>query len=73
MHKLISATLIAVGLALMVMKIYADSEPGAIPLALILFGIGWYAVTPGTVFGWPGSISTAHGRSVGLPKSSWLK
>lgn len=44
MHTLISVLVGALGLVLMIGKIYADSEPGAIPLALILVGIGWYIV-----------------------------
>ena len=42
MHKLLSALTIAIGLVLMIGKIYADSEPGAIPLLLVAFGIGWH-------------------------------
>lgn len=36
--------LVIVGLALMIAQIRADSEPGAIPLALILLGLGAYVV-----------------------------
>jgi hypothetical protein len=34
-----------IGVVLMVGKIYADSEPGAIPLLLVVVGVGWYLVT----------------------------
>lgn len=41
----ISAMVTAVGLVLMAAKIYWDSEPGAIPLALVFLGIGWFFIT----------------------------
>lgn len=34
-----------IGVVLMIGKIYADSEPRAIPLLLIIFGLGWYFIT----------------------------
>lgn len=40
----IQVLIIAVGLVLMIGKIVADSEPGAIPILLILVGIGWYFI-----------------------------
>ncbi|HEU4852076.1 MAG TPA: hypothetical protein VFT37_07975 [Telluria sp.] len=40
--KLMSLIAIVIGFALMAFKIYADSEPGAIPLALIVLGLGSY-------------------------------
>lgn len=43
MQKILSLLILVVGLALMIMKIYADSEPGAIPLALVLVGAIWYS------------------------------
>jgi len=39
-----SAIVMASGLVLMVFKIRADSEPGAIPLALVLLGAGWHVL-----------------------------
>ena len=45
MHKLISVLITAIGFALMGAKIYADSEPGAIPILLVLLGIGGYFIT----------------------------
>jgi len=39
-----SAIVMASGLALMAFKIRADSEPGAIPLALVLLGAGWHVL-----------------------------
>ena len=42
MQKILSALTIAIGLVLMSGKIYVDSEPGAIPLLLVVLGTGWY-------------------------------
>ena len=44
-HKILSALTIAIGFVLMLGKIYADSEPGAIPILLVVLGVGWYFVT----------------------------
>lgn len=44
MQNLISGLIIAVGLVLLVGKVYVDSEPGAIPLLLIALGIGGYSI-----------------------------
>lgn len=44
MHSIISIPFGAIGFVLMIGKIYADSEPGAIPLALVLIGVGWYFI-----------------------------
>jgi hypothetical protein len=44
-HRTLSILILAVGLVLMVGKIYADSEPGAIPLMLIVLGSAWYLIT----------------------------
>jgi hypothetical protein len=43
-QAILSALTFALGLALMIYKIYADSEPGLIPLLLVVLGIGWYTV-----------------------------
>jgi c-di-AMP phosphodiesterase-like protein len=45
MHKIISLIIIVIGILLMMMKIFEDSEPGAIPLMLIIVGTGWYLKT----------------------------
>jgi uncharacterized membrane protein len=45
LHKLLSALTIAIGFVLMMAKIYADSEPGAIPILLVVLGVGWYFIT----------------------------
>ena len=34
--------LLGIGLLVMMFKIYADSEPGALPLLFVLVGLGWY-------------------------------
>jgi hypothetical protein len=41
-QKILSALIVAVGFVLMAGKIYADSEPGAIPMLLVVLGTGWY-------------------------------
>ena len=43
-QKILSALTIAIGFVLMTGKIYADSEPGAIPMLLVVLGTGWYLV-----------------------------
>jgi len=45
MARLISSLLTSAGLVLMAAKIHADSEPGAIPLLLVVLGIGGYVAT----------------------------
>jgi c-di-AMP phosphodiesterase-like protein len=45
MHRIISLIIIVIGILLMMMKIFEDSEPGAIPLLLIIVGAGWYLKT----------------------------
>jgi len=47
--ELISVLTIVIGILLMLMKIYEDSEPGAIPLLLILLGAGGYLITRGHI------------------------
>ena len=42
MQKVLAALTIAIGIVLMSGKIYADSEPGAIPILLVVLGTGWY-------------------------------
>jgi hypothetical protein len=44
MQTSISIAVLVLGLALMAFKIHADSEPGAIPLALVLLGTVWLVV-----------------------------
>ena len=36
--------IVAIGAVLMTGKIYADSEPGLLPLLLVAFGTGWYVI-----------------------------
>jgi len=42
MQTVLPLVIIVIGLILLVFKIYADSEPGALPLLLLLVGSGWY-------------------------------
>jgi hypothetical protein len=44
MHTLLSVLTIAVGLVLMIYMIAVESEPSAIPLLLVVLGMGWYVV-----------------------------
>ena len=41
-RALVPVVIIIIGILLMIGKIVADSEPGAIPILLILVGVGWY-------------------------------
>lgn len=34
--------ILGIGLLVMMFKIYADSEPGALPLLFVLVGLVWY-------------------------------
>ena len=45
MQSILSMLILIIGMLLMVFKIYADSEPGALPLLLVIVGAGWYLVT----------------------------
>lgn len=45
MHTRLSMVILAVGLVLMVFMIRTESEPGALPLLLIVVGTGWYLAT----------------------------
>lgn len=45
LHTRLSAAVLAVGLALVAMMIVVESEPGALPLALVLVGGTWLAIT----------------------------
>lgn len=40
-HRIIPMLILSAGLILMVIKIIADSEPGAIPLAMVITGLVW--------------------------------
>lgn len=44
MKTLVPALVVLLGLALMVVKIIEDGEPGAIPLSLIVIGVGWLLI-----------------------------
>ena len=45
MQQLLAALVAAIGLALTIYMVLVESEPGAIPLLLIVLGIGWYVST----------------------------
>ncbi|MFC0131953.1 hypothetical protein CR105_16340 [Massilia eurypsychrophila] len=42
LHKTLSMIILAIGAVLMAAKIYADSEPGLIPIVLVLIGLVGY-------------------------------
>lgn len=44
-HRTLSVLIAAVGVVLMIGKIYADSEPGGIPILLVVLGTGWFFIT----------------------------
>lgn len=44
MQSIFAVITVVIGILLMIMKIYEDSEPGAIPLLLIFCGIGLYFI-----------------------------
>ena len=43
-QKTLATLTVAVGFVLVAGKIHADSEPGAIPMLLVVLGAGWYLV-----------------------------
>lgn len=44
-HRLASATVLAIGLALMTMMILVESEPGLLPLLMVVGGGAWLLAT----------------------------
>lgn len=44
-QSLLSVLLAVIGIVLMTFMIIVESEPGALPLLLILVGAGWYFIT----------------------------
>ncbi|MES2757072.1 MAG: hypothetical protein V4693_06830 [Pseudomonadota bacterium] len=42
LHTRISLAIMAIGAVLMAGKMYADSEPGLLPLMLVAIGIIWF-------------------------------
>lgn len=59
----IAALVAIVGIILMVAKIYWDSEPGAIPLALVLLGTGWFSFARVRIRSLRNLSTQAHTRS----------
>ena len=45
--RLIPALIIVSGVSLLIMKVYADGEPGGIPILLILIGLTWLLLSRG--------------------------
>lgn len=44
MHKIISIAITLVGIAMMIVMMVVENEPGALSLLLIVVGAGWYLV-----------------------------
>lgn len=44
-HTLLAVLTTVIGVVLLIYMIVVESEPGAIPLLLVVLGIGWYFVT----------------------------
>ena len=45
LHTMLSLTLLALGLALIAYMVTVEGELGALPLALVLAGAIWFAIT----------------------------
>lgn len=45
LHTRLSVLTFVTGLVLMARQMYADDEPGAIPLLLVVVGIAWFVIT----------------------------
>ena len=45
LHARLSLLVLLIGAGLMARQMYADDEPGAIPLLLVLVGVGWFLIT----------------------------
>lgn len=43
-HKILSTVTLVIGVLLLVYMVRVESEPGAIPLLLVIGGIGWHVV-----------------------------
>ena len=44
-HQFLSIVMIVAGMALMIFMIHTESEPGAVPLLLVMLGMGWFFIT----------------------------
>jgi hypothetical protein len=44
MHTLLSVLTLTTGVVLMIYMMYEESEPGALPILLVIVGIGWYSI-----------------------------
>lgn len=44
-HAVLAALTVALGVVLLAYMVVVESEPGAIPLLLIVLGSAWYVVT----------------------------
>ncbi|HLA64760.1 MAG TPA: hypothetical protein VK610_10055 [Rhodothermales bacterium] len=44
-HAILSAVILGIGLVLLVYMIVVEDEPGALPLGLVVVGLGWQIAT----------------------------
>lgn len=44
-HALLSVLTVMTGVVLLMYMIYVEGEPGAIPILLVVLGIGWSVIT----------------------------
>lgn len=44
MHKIISIAIVLLGIAMMIVMMVVEDEPGTLSLLLIALGVGWYLV-----------------------------
>ena len=44
MHMFFSMLILAIGIALLIYMVTVEDEPGALPLGLIVLGIGWFFI-----------------------------
>lgn len=49
LHTRISLGIVFVGVVMMAAMMYFESEPGLVPLGVIVFGVAWYALTRGRI------------------------
>ncbi|HST57783.1 MAG TPA: hypothetical protein VLK84_03775 [Longimicrobium sp.] len=45
MHQRLSMLMIGIGLVLVIFMIRTESEPGALPLLLVVVGTAWHVIT----------------------------
>ncbi len=46
-HPTLPALLVVVGVVLLIYMVVVESEPGALPLLMIMLGVGWWVIGRG--------------------------